>query len=188
MGRAALFAVAVALSGAIVVMCAIVPGLIAFALTLAVAQGKPAESLVTELLYEGGLMRVGVLVLVTGLVLSVLSAGSGAILWLLFGRGAPHVSLGRWVLRNAALWTLGFVASLVAALAVAVTFPSVNGDLILGIGGFATGLAAGKWVRDLAEGLEPALDVAEELEPVDLRATEGVPNPAEWYPSSRTGI
>jgi hypothetical protein len=140
-----------------------------------------------ELQFAGGARRVGVLVVVTGVVLSMLSAGAGAILWLLLGSRMQYAPLRQWVLRNAALWTLGFVGSLIAALATAVLIPGISGGLILGIGGFATGLAAEKWIRDVSEYVEPAPELDEDVESVDFQAPEAVSNPGEWQRQTRTG-
>jgi hypothetical protein len=186
-GHAMMFAAAVTLVGGLVTVCAVVPGLVAFAATYLVAQGIPAESLVMALLSAGGLTRVGVLIVTTTLVLWALSAGAGAILWFVFGQRTAHVSVVRWVLRNSALWTLGFVGSLIAGLAIAVALPGVSADVILEIGGFATGLAAGKWVRDVAEEFEPDRETEGVIEPLGIPAPAGELSPNEWHRQTRTG-
>jgi hypothetical protein len=140
------------------------------------------------LLYEGGVRRVAVLLIATTLVLSVLSAGAGAILWLVFGQETPHGSVVRWVLRNTTVWTAGFVGSVIIGLAIAVAIPGVNADSILGIGGFATGLAAGKWVRDVAEEYEPAREMSGELQSLDLRPAEEAQSTRESYGLTRTDL
>jgi hypothetical protein len=187
-GHAVMFAVAVTLVGGLATVCAVMPGLAAFAATYLVAPDTPAESLAMALISAEGLRRIGVLVFVTTLILSVLSAGAGAILWFVFAQGIPHVSVVRWVLRNTAVWTLGFVGSLIVGLALAVTFPGLNADHVLGLGGFATGLGAANWVRDLAEGFEPPRATAEDSEQVDFPAGEGMRDRGEWYPTARPGL
>ena len=186
-GPAILFAATVTVLGVVGIMFAIVLGLFAYTLSFYFFPAQPSESLVMELLSDGGLARVGVFVLFMSLSLLLFGAGVGAILWLRFRRWMGPLPLVYWVRRNAVLWTTGFAGSLILGLGVGVLIPGSQPAFFLGVGGFVTGLVIGRWVRDVAEEFEPERETAGVLEPVSIPAPDGVPNPNEWHRQTRTG-
>jgi hypothetical protein len=173
--RSILLAVAVGLLGGAAIVCALVPGVFAYSFSRVFIPGRPASSLVMELLSEGGVARVGLLVLVTAVGLLLFGAGVGVLLWLGFGKDAPHMALRQWVSESAVLWAVGFVLSIVEALVIAVVMRGANPTFLLGLGGFVTGLAAGKWVRNISWVFE-----GEPEEAATAQVAAGMTPPVEW--------
>jgi hypothetical protein len=173
--RTLLLSGAVGLLGGTAIVCAIVPGVIAHALTRYFYLGSPSSNLVMELLDRQGLARVALFVLFTELALLLFGAGVGALLWMWFGKGAPHMTLRQWVRQNTVLWSRGFVASLLAALVIAAVIRGVQPAFVLGLGGLVTALAATTWVLNVAKDFDPEPEAAKEQASIAVRVPPSLP-------------
>jgi hypothetical protein len=147
--RGVLLSAAVAVLGAVAVVCALVPGVFAYSVSRLVIPGSASGGLVLDLMAAGGTWRLGALLVVTALALGLFGAGMGALLWLWFGKWMPRMPLRQWIRESSVLLVAGFIGSVFETLVIAAVLPGPDPAFLLGLGGFVTGLAAGKWVRDI---------------------------------------
>jgi hypothetical protein len=141
--------------GAIALTVGLMAGLLSFSVAGYLLGARLDGTLMQNLLSSYGVLRLAVLLLVSGAVSLVIAAAGGLLQWLIFRHDLPHDSRARVVWLNIVLWPVVFTIALCVALDIAVLLRSMSPTTILVVMGAAAGVGAGQRIGRLAEDSRP---------------------------------